>query len=346
MRALITGILGQDGSYLADALLADGHAVWGVERRQSSDAGRWRIAHLLDHPGLTLLGADLCDQGSLDAAVIAAQPDHVYNLAAQSFVPVSWEQPVYTGDVDALGVTRLLEAVRRHAPGASVVQASSSEMFGSQPPPQSERTPFHPRSPYGVAKVYGFYITQNYRESYKLHAGSAISFNHGSPRRGPEFVEQKIVHGAVRIYLALAERTTPAPLKLGNLDAKRDWLHAEDVVRAMRMMASATEPADYVVASGRMVSIRDICHWAFEAVGLNWREWVRVDQALYRPAEVAALEGDASKITQCLGWAPTKTVRDMVREMVAALTPPCAGGQTPRVPDTRASHVKGVDPLR
>ena len=309
--ALITGITGQDGSYLAEHLLDHGYTVVGM-LRHSSSALAPRIAHLRDR--ITLVGADLFDQTSLLRVVTAYQPDEVYNLAAQSFVPTSWEQPILTGEVTALGVTRLLEAVRQAHPRARVYQASSSEMFGKvQAVPQTEQTPFYPRSPYGVAKLFGHWIAVNYRESYGMHVSSGILFNHESPRRSPEFVSRKISDRVARIKHGLADE-----LRLGNLDAQRDWGYAPDYVRAMRLMLQQPVPADYVVATGETHSVRDFCELAFAAAGLDWRDHVVVDPALFRPADVDSLVGDASRARAELGWAPTVTFPELVRLMVAA----------------------------
>lgn len=321
--AVITGITGQDGSYLAEMLLADGCTVVGLCRRQSSTAAHWRIDHLLTHPNFILSAADLCDQASVDAIVQEFRPNEIYNLAAQSFVPASWGQPVYTGDVDALGVTRVLESVRRYAPEARFVQASSSEMFGDSPPPQDEATTFRPRSPYGVAKVYGYYITRNYRESFGIHASNCIAFNHGSPRRGPEFVEQKVstyVGELAATNEILGGGLDGAPrLRLGNMTAERDWLHAKDVVRAMRLMADANDPGDFVISSGETHSIYRLCDVAFRAGGFaDWEDQVETDPALYRPAEVPALRGDSTLAREKLRWEPQISFEAMIAEMVEA----------------------------
>jgi GDPmannose 4,6-dehydratase len=309
--ALITGITGQDGSYLAEFLLGRGYKVIGVTRR-SSTASDERIAHLAGQ--LELIQGDLLDQASLVRALHDANPDEVYNLAAQSFVPTSWNQPVLTGEFTALGVTRILEAVRQVNPAIRFYQASSSEMFGKvRETPQNELTPFHPRSPYGVAKAYGHYITVNYRESYGLFAVSGILFNHESPRRGLEFVTRKITDGAARISLGLAKE-----LPLGNLDAQRDWGFAGDYVRAMWAMLQRDEPGDYVVASGVMHSVRDVCDIAFSRVGLDYREHVVIDPALFRPAEVEMLCGDASRARTELGWAPEVPFGSLIELMVDA----------------------------
>jgi GDPmannose 4,6-dehydratase len=309
--ALITGITGQDGSYLAEHLLDLGYRVVGVTRRTSTDAAG-RINHLRDR--IELVSADLLDQTSLLTLVQRYRPDEVYNLAAQSFVPTSWEQPVLTGEFTALGVTRLLEAVRLANPAARFYQASTSEMFGrAQAVPQSETTPFYPRSPYGVSKLYGHWITVNYRESYGLHASSGILFNHESPRRGLEFVTRKISHGVARI-----KHGVDRALRLGNLDAQRDWGFAGDYVRAMHAMLQQEAPADYVVASGQTHSVREFCEAAFGAAGLNWEDHVIVDPALYRPADVELLVGNADRARSELGWRPTIGFEELVAMMVEA----------------------------
>ncbi|UCF21397.1 MAG: GDP-mannose 4,6-dehydratase [Gemmatimonadota bacterium] len=310
-RALITGITGQDGSYLADFLLEQGYEVFGLVRR-SSTLNFQRIRHIQDR--ITILSADLLDQNSLLTAMAEAEPDEVYNLAAQSFVPTSWTQPVLTGEATALGVMRMLEAIKRVTPKARFYQASSSEMFGKvRESPQTERTPFYPRSPYGVAKVYGHWITVNYRESYGLFAVSGILFNHESPRRGLEFVTRKVSYGVARIKLGLATE-----LPLGNLDAKRDWGFAGDYVRAMWQMLQEEVPSDYVVGTGVQHSVRDLIELAFEHVGLDWREHVVQDERLLRPAEVDTLVADASKARRQLGWEPTVDFDGLVRMMVDA----------------------------
>ncbi len=311
LTAIVTGVTGQDGSYLTELLLDQGYRVVGVTRRTSFDTGS-RIEHLRDR--IELVGADLLDQTSLLALVTRYQPDEVYNLAAQSFVPISWQQPVLTGEITALGVTRLLEAVRLGKPDARVYQASSSEMFGKvREVPQTEATPFYPRSPYGVSKLYGHWIAVNYRESYGLHVSSGILFNHESGRRGLDFVSRKISHGVARIKHGV-DRT----LRLGNLEARRDWGYAPDYVRAMHLMLQRPEPGDFVVATGETHSLREFCEAAFGLVGLDWREHVVVDPAFYRPAEVDLLVGDASRARTELGWAPTVGFHDLVRLMVEA----------------------------
>src|SRR6059036_92703 len=309
--ALITGITGQDGSYLAELLLAKGYEVVGVVRRTSHDSYE-RIGHLLDR--IHIVPADLLDQHSLTAVVKAATPHEVYNIAAQSFVPTSWSQPVLTGEFTALGVTRLLEAVRLVHPQARVYQASSSEMFGkAREVPQRETTPFYPRSPYGVAKVYAHYITVNYRESYGLFACSGILFNHTSPRRGREFVTRKISDGVARIKLGLA-----GELPLGNLTARRDFGFAGDYVDAMWRMLQQPEGDDYVVATGEAHSIQEVVEIAFATAGLDWRRYVREDQALLRRAEVDHLVGDASKARRVLGCEPRVGFPALVEMMVRA----------------------------
>jgi len=308
-RALITGITGQDGSYLAELLLEKGYEVVGMVRR-SSTVNFERIAHIQDR--LTLVSGDLLDQGSMIAVVSEHRPTEIYNLAAQSFVMTSFSQPVLTGDVTGLGVTRLLEAVRIVDPDIRVYQASSSEMFGKVvETPQTERTPFYPRSPYGAAKAYGHWITVNYRESYDLYAVSGILFNHGSPRRGLEFVERKVSHAVAAIAKGEASE-----LRLGNLDARRDWGFALDYVEAMWRMLQQPEPRDYVVASGNTHSVRELCELAFTRAGLDWEQHVVVDERFYRPAEVDLLVGDATKARSELGWSPTTTFEGLVNLMV------------------------------
>jgi GDPmannose 4,6-dehydratase len=310
-RALITGITGQDGSYLAELLLEHGYQVFGLVRRSSTERFE-RIAHIYDR--IELVRGDLLDQTSLFAAVQRAQPDEVYNLAAQSFVPTSWQEPVLTAEFTALGVTRMLEAVRQAAPRARFYQASSSELFGQvQVTPQREDTPFWPRSPYGVAKLYAHWITVNYRESYGLHACCGILFNHESPRRGPEFVTRKVSLAAARIKLGLARE-----LKLGNLDAQRDWGFAGDYVRAMWLMLQRPEPTDYVIATGVQHSVRELVAIAFDEVGLDWSKYVVVDPTLLRPAEIDRLVGDASKARGELPWSPSVDFEALVRMMVRA----------------------------
>ena len=310
-RALITGITGQDGSYLAELLLDKGYEVFGMTRRASTENVE-RIAHLVDR--LTLLQGDLLDPPSLDAALRQSEPHEVYNLAAQSFVPTSWNQPVLTAEFTAVGVTRVLEAIRAVDPEIRFYQASSSEMFGKvREVPQNELTPFHPRSPYGVAKVYGHHITVNYRESYGLFAVSGILFNHESSRRGLEFVTRKISHGVARIKHELTEE-----LRLGNLDAKRDWGFAGDYVEAMWLMLQQDEPSDYVIATGEEHSVREFAEIAFERVGLDPEKHIVVDPKFLRPAEVDQLVGDASKARRELEWAPRTSFRELAELMVDA----------------------------
>jgi GDPmannose 4,6-dehydratase len=310
-RAVVTGITGQDGSYLAELLLDRGYDVVGVVRR-SSTVSFERIAHIQDR--LTLVPGDLLDQGSLVSIIAEHRPTEVYNLAAQSFVMTSFSQPVLTGDVTALGAVRVLESIRQIDPEVRFYQASSSEMFGKVVEvPQTERTPFHPRSPYGVAKAYAHWITVNYRESYDMFATSGILFNHGSPRRGLEFVERKVSHAVARIKLGLDDE-----VRLGNLDARRDWGSAADYVDAMWRMLQLDEPGDYVVASGETHTIRELCEVAFGHVGLDWTDHVVQDQRFYRPAEVDLLVGDPKRATAVLGWQPTIGFEDLVCSMVDA----------------------------
>jgi len=309
--ALITGITGQDGSYLAELLLEKGYRVVGVVRRSSTTPYE-RIAHLVDR--VELVSADLLDQTSLTDVVQATQPDEIYNLAAQSFVQTSWNQPVLTGEFTALGVTRMLEALRKAAPKARFYQASSSEQFGKVvETPQREATPFYPRSPYGVAKVYGHWITVNYRESFDLFAVSGILFNHESPRRGLEFVTRKISDGVARIKLGLQR-----DLRLGNLDARRDWGFAGDYVDAMWRMLQQEQPDDFVIGTGETYSVREFCELAFGAVGLDYREFVVQDERFFRPAEVDLLVADPSKARTGLGWTPRVDFRQLVEMMVEA----------------------------
>ncbi len=309
--ALITGVTGQDGSYLAELLLRKGYRVCGVVRRSSTTPYE-RIAHLIDD--IELLSADLLDQTSLVDAVEAVKPDEIYNLAAQSFVQTSWTQPVLTGEFTALGVTRALEAMRKAAPKSRFYQASSSEQFGKVlAVPQNEDTPFYPRSPYGVAKVYGHWITVNYRESFNLYAASGILFNHESPRRGLEFVTRKISDGVARIKHGLSTE-----LRLGNLDARRDWGFAGDYVDAMWRMLQQDEPDDYVIGTGHTWSVREFCDAAFSAVGLQWQDYVVQDERFFRPAEVDLLVADPSKAKTQLGWAPQVSFDELVRRMVEA----------------------------
>ena len=309
--ALITGITGQDGSYLAELLLEEGYEVFGMVRRASTENFD-RITHLIDK--VTLVQGDLLDQFSLVSVLETARPTEVYNLAAQSFVPTSWKQPVLTAEFTSVGVTRVLEAVRQVDPLIRFYQASSSEMFGKvREVPQTEETPFYPRSPYGVAKVYGHFITVNYRESYGLFAASGILFNHESPRRGLEFVTRKISDGVARIKLGLTDE-----LRLGNMDAKRDWGFAGDYVRAMWLMLQQEEPSDYVIATGVEHSVQDFVDLAFAHVGLDPEKHVVVDQKFVRPAEVDHLVGDASKAQRELGWKPKVSLQELVETMVDA----------------------------
>jgi GDPmannose 4,6-dehydratase len=318
--ALVTGITGQDGSYLAELLLAKGYRVVGLVRRSSSERNE-RIAHLEGR--VTLVQGDLLDPVSLTHVVRTYRPDEVYNLAAQSFVPTSWSQPVLTAEFTAVGVTRLLEAVRQECPTARFYQASSSEMFGLvRESPQKETTPFHPRSPYGVAKVYGHHITVNYRESYGLFAVSGILFNHESPRRGVEFVTRKITRAVARIAARQDHE-----LRLGNLDARRDWGFAGDFVEAMWLMLQAATPNDYVVATGETHSVREFCELAFARVGLDWKRYVVVDESLLRPAEVEFLCGDASRARRELGWRPRLDFKGLVECMVDADVAALAAGR-------------------
>jgi GDPmannose 4,6-dehydratase len=309
MRALITGITGQDGSYLAEFLLEKNYEVYGVVRRSSLEKYD-RIEGIADR--IRFVEGDLTDQSSLDQALEQIQPHEVYNLAAQSFVPVSWNQPVLTADVTGLGVLRMLEAIRRHCPKAKFLQASSSEMFGKvSESPQSETTRFHPRSPYGVAKVFAHHITVNYRESYGIFACSSICFNHESPRRGSEFVSRKVTQHAARIKLGLCDR-----LKMGNLDAHRDWGFAGDYIRAMWLMLQQPQAEDFVVATGKTHSVQELLDAAFSAVGLDWKKYVEIDPKLVRPAEVDYLCGDSSKARKVLGWKPEVDFHQLIKMMV------------------------------
>ncbi|MFQ5670898.1 MAG: GDP-mannose 4,6-dehydratase [Acidobacteriota bacterium] len=311
MKALITGVTGQDGSYLAELLLEKGYQVFGMVRRASTENFE-RIEHLKGK--MRLVQADLLDQLSLIRVLQEVRPREVYNLAAQSFVPTSWQQPMLTGEFTALGVTRLLEAIRLVDPEIRFYQASSSEMFGKvREVPQTESTPFYPRSPYGVAKVYGHWITVNYRESYGLLAASGILFNHESPRRGREFVTRKVTDGVARIKLGLRQT-----LRMGNLDAHRDWGYAPDYVRAMWLMLQQDAPADFVVATGKAHSVKDLLDVAFRQAGLAWKDHVEVDQTLLRPAEVDRLVGDASRARDRLGWEPSIGFEEMIQKMVEA----------------------------
>jgi len=309
--ALITGITGQDGSYLAELLLDKGYTVWGMVRRSSTESYE-RLEHLRDR--IRFVQGDLLDQPSMMQALIEAEPDEVYNLAAQSFVPTSWSQPVLTAEFTGVGVTRLLEAIKQVNPKIRFYQASSSEMFGKvREVPQSEETPLYPRSPYGVAKCYGHYITINYRESYGMHCTSGILFNHESPRRGLEFVTRKVSDGVARIHLGLADH-----LALGNLDAQRDWGFAGDYVDAMWRMLQQDTADDYVIATGQTHSVEDLVRIAFEHVGLDWHEHVRTDERFIRPAEVDLLVGDPSKAKKDLGWTPQVSFQGLVEMMVDA----------------------------
>ena len=310
-RAIITGITGQDGSYLAELLLAKGYKVYGMVRRSSTENSE-RIEHLRGK--ISILQADLLDQLSIIELIEEVEPDEVYNLAAQSFVPTSWNQPTLTGEFTALGVTKMLEAIKLVNRKIKFYQASSSEMFGKvRETPQNELTPFYPRSPYGVAKVYGHFITVNYRESYDIFAVSGILFNHESPRRGLEFVTRKITDAAARIALGLSKE-----LRLGNLNAQRDWGYAGDYVEAMWMMLQQKKAEDFVISTGQSHAVREFARLAFERVGLNWRKHVKVDRALYRPAEVSQLRGNSSKARRVLGWKPRVSFRDLVDLMVDA----------------------------
>lgn len=308
-KALITGITGQDGSYLAEFLLTKGYKIYGMVRRSSVE--KWdRIAHIL--PQIELIQGDLTDPSSLDEAVKISQPDEVYNLGAQSFVPASWNQPILTAEVDSIGVTRILESIRKQKPDARFYQASSSEMFGKvRDIPQNEKTPFYPRSPYGVAKAYGHFITVNYRESYDLFACSGILFNHESPRRGLEFVTRKVSCGVAKIKLGLEKN-----LRMGNLDAKRDWGFAGDYVQAMWLMLQQSEPDDYVIATGETHTVKELVQIAFETVGLQWEDHVVSDPLFFRPAEVDLLIGDPGKAKSKLKWNHGVTFKELVRIMV------------------------------
>lgn len=307
-KALITGVTGQDGSYLAELLIEKGYKVFGMVRRTSTES----IERIRDLP-ITIVSGDLLDQQSINRIIKDVHPDEVYNLAAQSFVHASFEQPVFTGNCTGLGVTRILEAIKDVDPlGIRFYQASSSEMFGKVcEEPQSETTPFHPRSPYGVAKVYGYWITQNYKESYGIHASNGILFNHESPRRGIEFVTRKITDAACRISLGLQDK-----LYLGNLDAYRDWGHAKDYVRAMWLMLQQDEPDDYVIATGEKHTVREFCIEAFRTLGLRYTDYVEIDEMFWRPAEVNTLCGDYTKAEQQLGWRPEIPFNMLVNDMV------------------------------
>ena len=310
-KALITGVTGQDGSYLAEFLLSKGYDVYGMVRRTSTVRYE-RIQHIQNQ--LQLVQGDMGDLSSLITAISTVEPDEVYNLAAQSFVPTSWNQPVFTGDITGLGVTRMLEAVRTVNPAIRFYQASSSEMFGKvREVPQKETTPFYPRSPYGVAKVYGHWITVNYRESYDLFTCSGILFNHESPRRGMEFVTRKVTYHAAKIKLELGNE-----IRIGNLDSKRDWGFAGDYVRAMWLMLQQDEPDDYVIATGETHSVERLLEVAFAHVGLNWRDYAVQDQRYMRPAEVDLLVGDPSKAKRALGWIPAVSFENLIGMMVEA----------------------------
>ena len=310
-KALITGITGQDGSYLAELLLSKGYEVYGMVRRSSTE-NFGRIEHIRDK--IKLLQADLLDQFSIISAVKESNPDEIYNLAAQSFVPTSWDQPVLTGEFTALGVTRILESIRHVNKEIKFYQASSSEMFGKvMEVPQKETTPFYPRSPYGVAKAYGHYITVNYRESYNIFASSGILFNHESPRRGLEFVTRKVTYNAVRIKLGLADY-----ISLGNLDAKRDWGFAGDYVEAMWLMLQQEKPDNYVVATGETHTVEELVKVAFDYLNLDWKKHVKIDPKFIRPAEVELLIGDSTKAKKELGWSPQHSFEGLIKMMVDA----------------------------
>ncbi len=310
-RALITGITGQDGSYLAEFLLSKGYDVYGMVRRTSTV--RYERIQKIQYQ-LKLIQGDMGDLSSLITAISAVEPDEVYHLAAQSFVPTSWNQPVFTGDITGLGVTRLLDALRAVNPAIRYYQASSSEMFGKvREVPQSETTPFYPRSPYGVAKVYGHWITVNYRESYDLFTCSGILFNHESPRRGMEFVTRKVTYHAAKIKLEMANE-----IRIGNLDSKRDWGYAGDYVRAMWLMLQQDEPDDFVIATGETHSVQRLLDVAFSHVGLNWRDYAVQDEAFMRPAEVDLLVGDPAKARRLLGWQPEVSFEELIGMMVEA----------------------------
>ncbi len=331
-RAIITGITGQDGSYLAEWLLEKGYEVYGVTRRSSSP-NLWRIEHLLDR--IHLKPADLLDQLSLIRLVEEVKPEEFYNLAAMSFVPASWDQPLLTGEYNAQGVTRALETIRSVNPKIRFYQASSSEMFGKvRETPQTEQTPFYPRSPYGVSKVYGHYITVNYRESYNLFACSGILFNHESPRRGLEFVTRKVTDGVARIKLGLTDK-----LPMGNLDAQRDWGFAGDYVRAMWLMLQQDQPDDYVVSTGATHSVRQLVELAFAHAGLDWQKHVVIDPRFIRPAEVDLLIGDPAKAKQALGWTPSVNFESLVKMMVEADIERLSGRVNSRTPAASVSPV-------
>jgi len=310
-RVLITGITGQDGSYLAEFLLNKGYEVFGLVRR-TSILNFERIKHIQDR--IELISGDLLDQNSLMNAIKESNPDEIYNLASQSFVPASWKQPVFTGEATALGVARMLEAIRAVNPKIKFYQASSSEMFGKvKEVPQTEKTQFYPRSPYGVAKLYGHWITVNYRESYNMFCCSGILFNHESPRRGLEFVTRKVTNAAAKIKLGLSNE-----LKLGNLDAKRDWGFAGDYVKAMWLMLQRDEPDDYVISTGLTHSVKDLLQVAFDYVNLNWKDYVIVDPKFIRPTEVELLRGDSTKALKKLGWTPETSFEELIKMMINA----------------------------
>ncbi len=307
--ALITGITGQDGSYLAELLLEKGYNVYGIYRRSSVETFE-RIEHIKDK--IKLLSGDLLDLSSLIGLLKDCQPDEVYNLGAQSFVPASWEQPILTSDIDALGVTRMLEAIRKTNPGIKFYQASSSEMFGKvQEVPQTEKTPFYPRSPYGVSKVYAYWITKNYRESYNIFACNGILFNHESPRRGKQFVTRKVSHSVAKIKLGMQK-----DLALGNLDAKRDWGYAKDYVEAMWLMMQHDQPDDYVIATGETHSVGELCETAFSHLGIDYKDYVKTDPKFVRPPDVDLRKGDATKAKKKLGWKPKVKFKELVEMMV------------------------------
>jgi GDPmannose 4,6-dehydratase len=310
-RALITGITGQDGSYLAEFLLSKDYEVFGLVRRTST-VNFERIKHIQDN--IELISGDLLDQNSLINAIKESNPDEIYNLAAQSFVPTSWKQPVFTGEATALGVARVLEAIRTVNPKIKFFQPSSGEMFGrAKEFPQTEKTPFHPRSPYGVAKLYGHWITVNYRESYNMFCCSGILFNHESPRRGLEFVTRKVTNAAARIKLGLAKE-----LRLGNLDAKRDWGFSGDYVKAMWLMLQQEKPDDYLISTGVNHSVRDLVKLAFDYVNLNWKDYVVIDPKFFRPAEIEFILGNSTKALKKLGWAPETSFEELIKMMIDA----------------------------
>lgn len=312
-RALITGVSGQDGSYLAELLLGEGLEVFGLIRRKA-DSSNWRLANFIDHERFHIVRGDVLDLSTLARQLASIRPKYVFNLAAQSFIPYSWDAPVATCEVTAMGVLNLLEAIRATDPAIRFYQASSSEMFGSvRETPQTEATPFYPRSPYGVSKVFGHGITVNYRESFGLYACSGILFNHESERRGLEFVTRKVTNAVARIKLGLQHE-----LALGNLDAQRDWGYAPDYVRAMWLMLTQTEPGDYVIASGENHTVRDLCECAFSAANLKWQDYVLVDTKHLRPAEVSTLLGDPAKARRVLGWIPETSFQNMLERMYAA----------------------------